>query len=883
MKSIQKIMFRAFLILSLLFFGRIAFSQVSITTSTTYTENFNSFTGPVAGTAVSTLNSPTNWTLTATGNTWRGTAQTTGASGGWYSNSNLSFLGSGTASNAQSTWILQNNSGNNITGFTLQFTGRLWKTGTSSPSVSVSWVNSSLSTNPTAGALTNSLSSCTFNDATTNISTGATLSQNVSGLSIANGQYIFIRFIHAGGSNSDNLGWDDISFTPTIASSATISSTGTLSAVSTTYGTASSTTSFSVSGTSMSAGITITPPSGFEVSTSSTFSSGIGTSLSPIVVGSSGTISSTTIYVRLSSSASVGTTIYNNKNIVLSSAGATSVNVPTALSGNSVSTKSLTISGATAQNKSYDGTTTATITGTLSGVVGSDVVNLILSGTFASANVGTSISVTSTSTISGASASNYTLTQPTGLTANITKANQTITFNTIPYKIVSDPDFSPASTNAVGLSVTYSSSNTSVATIVGGQIHIVGTGSSIISANQSGDANYNAASQVQQTLYVNDLIARWNFESVTTTNTGTTPSFGSSSQLADTGIYLSATLITAYHSNSSTIWSNPSGNGSTKSISSNFWSVGDYFQFKFATIMYDNIKLVFEQTGSNTGPKDFKIQYSLDGITFTDITTYVVPYNTTSNTSYGWSTTTIKQESILSFDLSSITDLIDKSDVYIRLVNTSTNAINGSTVGTGGTSRVDNFKILGTYNVTLPVELLSFKGVVNNGKITLEWETATETNNDYFTIYKSKDGINWDNIGIVNGSGFSNHIISYQLIDNNPFMGINYYRLSQTDFDGTTKINDMIGVLFEGESKMYFNLNENPISDKLKFDIGYSYPTTLDVNIINHTGVSIYSQILNVNKGVNSYEINNNLSSGVYFIYLVENGDLREVRKFVKK
>ena len=883
MKSVQKIMFRAFLILTLLFFGRMAFSQVSVTSSTTYTENFNTFTSPAAGTAVSTTNSPTNWTLTATGNTWRGTGQTTGTSGGWYSNSNISFLGSGTASNAQSTWILQNNSGNNITAFTLQFTGRLWKTGTASPSVSVSWSNSSSSVNPTAGALTNALSSCTFTDATTNISTGATLSQNVTGITIANGQYIFIRFIHAGGSNSDNLGWDDVSFTPTIVTPSTISSTGTLSAVSTTYGTASSTTSFSVSGTSMTAGITITPPSGFEVSTSSSFSSGVGTSSSPIVVGSSGTISSTTIYVRLSSTASVGTTIYNSKNIVLSSSGASSVNVVTAASGNSVSTKSLTISGAAAQNKTYDGTTTATITGTLNGVVGSDVVNLSLSGTFASANVGTGISVTSTSTISGASSSNYTLTQPTGLSANITKANQTITFNSIPYKTLTDIDFSPATTDAVGLSITYTSSNTSVATIVGGQIHIVGLGSSVIYANQSGDANYNAAVQKQQTLNVYELISRWGFESITTTNTASTPTFGSSSQIADSGTLTTGTSVTAYHSNPLTTWSNPSGNNSSKSISSNFWSVGDYYQFSVVTSMYDNLKLVFDQTGSNTGPKDFKIQYSLDGTTFTDITTYVVPYNTTTNTSYGWSTTTYKQESVLSFDLSSITDLSNKPIAYIRLVNNSTNAINGSTVGTGGTSRIDNFKLLGIYNSVLPVELLSFEGFSGNNNITLTWETATETNNDYFTIYKSKDGINWVNLGNVKGSGFSNQIVSYQFVDNNPFKGMNYYKLSQTDFDGTTKFKEMIGVLFEGGDKMYFQLVENPINDKLKIDIGYSYSTTINLNIINHTGMSIYSQNLNIDKGINSYEIGNNFSSGVYFIYLIENGDLREVRKFIKK
>jgi len=92
-----------------------------------------------------------------------------------------------------------------------------------------------------------------------------------------------------------------------------------------------------------------------------------------------------------------------------------------------VNQKTLTLTSPAASNKVYDGTTTATITGTLSGIVNSDVVTLVGTGTFASANVGTGIAVTSTSTLSGSGAGNYTLTEPTGLTANITKAALTIT------------------------------------------------------------------------------------------------------------------------------------------------------------------------------------------------------------------------------------------------------------------------------------------------------------------------------------------------------------------------------------------------------------------------------------------------------------------------
>jgi len=97
-----------------------------------------------------------------------------------------------------------------------------------------------------------------------------------------------------------------------------------------------------------------------------------------------------------------------------------------------VSPKTLTISGLTANNKTYDGTTTASLsgTGTLNGIVAGDVVTLsgTPASTFASANVGTGIAVTVTGyTLSGASASNYTITQPTGLTANITAKTLTVT------------------------------------------------------------------------------------------------------------------------------------------------------------------------------------------------------------------------------------------------------------------------------------------------------------------------------------------------------------------------------------------------------------------------------------------------------------------------
>jgi hypothetical protein len=93
-------------------------------------------------------------------------------------------------------------------------------------------------------------------------------------------------------------------------------------------------------------------------------------------------------------------------------------------------------------------------------------------------------------------------------TLTVAKGDQTITFNPLPSKTVGDADFSPGATVTSGLTISYSSSNTSVATIVSSNIHIVAGGISVITASQAGNALYNAAAPKQQTLTVTDLTAK---------------------------------------------------------------------------------------------------------------------------------------------------------------------------------------------------------------------------------------------------------------------------------------------------------------------------------------------------------------------------------------
>ena len=210
-----------------------------------------------------------------------------------------------------------------------------------------------------------------------------------------------------------------VSATTQAAATPTLSAVTLSSALSATYPAASSGVSFTASGSALSTTITATAQAGYEVSTSS--GSGYGSSVT--------VASGTTVYVRLAASRAAGT--YNGATaVVLSSTGATNQNVTTSSSGNTVSQKALTISGASTTNRAYDATTTVAVSGgSLVGVETGDTVTLGGSptGTVASATVGNSKAVTVTGySISGASSGNYSLTQPTGLTVNITKATPTI-------------------------------------------------------------------------------------------------------------------------------------------------------------------------------------------------------------------------------------------------------------------------------------------------------------------------------------------------------------------------------------------------------------------------------------------------------------------------
>jgi hypothetical protein len=130
----------------------------------------------------------------------------------------------------------------------------------------------------------------------------------------------------------------------------------------------------------------------------------------------------------------------------------------------------------------------------------------------------------------------------------------------------------------------------------------------------------------------------------------------------------------------------PAGNGSANSWSANGWDVGDYWQFSVDATGYMALQVGWDQVSSTTGPRDFDLRWSTNGVDFTTFVSYVV----LSNAAPAWTSSSYTNKYSYRYDLSSVTALDNSPSVVFRLVQTSTTSATGGTVASTGTDRIDN-------------------------------------------------------------------------------------------------------------------------------------------------------------------------------------------------
>lgn len=161
---------------------------------------------------------------------------------------------------------------------------------------------------------------------------------------------------------------------------------------------------------------------------------------------------------------------------------------------------------------------------------------------------------------------------------------------------------------------------------------------------------------------------------------------------------------------------------------------------------------------------------------------------------------------------------------------------------------------------TLPVEWLDFTVQNESNNATLNWSTASEQNNDYFTVERSEDGKEWTVLAEITGAGNKNSQSNYSWADINPLVGNSYYRVKQTDFDGRYEYSEIKSFELKGTNQL--KVYPNPANDVL--NVSNTSSKGSDVVILNNYGQDMSSRV-DYNKSSGVITISN-LPTGVYIL-----------------
>jgi hypothetical protein len=191
-------------------------------------------------------------------------------------------------------------------------------------------------------------------------------------------------------------------------------------------------------------------------------------------------------------------------------------------------------------------------------------------------------------------------------------------------------------------------------------------------------------------------------------------------------------------------------------------------------------------------------------------------------------------------------------------------------------------------NIILPIDLLSFTASAGEEDIELKWSTATETNNDFFTLEKSRDGRNFEWVANLEGAGNSKNVLNYEFTDTRPFAGTSYYRLTQTDFDGTSETFPLITVHLKTDPMATLRIASvfpNAFSDA--FTLQYFSPedNPVEFKLHNLKGELVYQTEYPSHKGFNEFRFSEGamLQGEVFVIQLIQGGHHSGPVKLLKR
>ncbi|MBN2777121.1 MAG: T9SS type A sorting domain-containing protein [Bacteroidales bacterium] len=210
---------------------------------------------------------------------------------------------------------------------------------------------------------------------------------------------------------------------------------------------------------------------------------------------------------------------------------------------------------------------------------------------------------------------------------------------------------------------------------------------------------------------------------------------------------------------------------------------------------------------------------------------------------------------------------------------------------------IDNFSLINTViqssqaqaryfekleNSTLPVELLDFNINIEQKSVFLNWVTASEINNDYFTIQRSTDFKEWENVGKISGFGNSTDLKYYQFVDNSPVVGLSYYRLKQTDFDGVTEIFDAKSINYNSDEQLKLELiSTNYLFGKMEIQYLTDNLETVSISVFSINGSLISTTNHNPSAGINLVDFDVNCN-GVCIIKINQSNQVVTEKVYIR-
>lgn len=186
-------------------------------------------------------------------------------------------------------------------------------------------------------------------------------------------------------------------------------------------------------------------------------------------------------------------------------------------------------------------------------------------------------------------------------------------------------------------------------------------------------------------------------------------------------------------------------------------------------------------------------------------------------------------------------------------------------------------------DTVLPVELISFDATKENNTVSLDWKTASEIDNDFFSVERSSNGVDFFEIGQVVGNGTTNELQQYDFVDKSPLNGVSYYRLRQVDYDGAFEYSNVADVSI-ALANFAFNVYPNPIEDNRAIvemrNVGEG---DASIRVYNSVGKVVLNKTvaLNPNQAL-KYDLafERNTPTGIYIVE-VRSGQNRYIRKVV--